>query len=280
MVSPVDFHVHPPYETFFQHPSAKEALRYFRTKHVPRNIEESFDDFDAAGIGKSVLLPLESETVQYTANVNGGKLIPNEYCAKLVEKYPKRFVSFVCVDPHRGAEGLREMDKFLREEKFVGLKTQAAIQAFYPNDRELMYPFYEKCIAYDVPVLFHCGTTALYYTRIKYTMPIFIDDVALDFPDLRIVCAHFGWPWVDECLALALRHPNVYVELSGWYPRYFPSSLVQYMTRLIPEKFMFGSDYPFLNPTRWLREFSEIEMPTEKRGMILEKNAKKVLKLK
>ena len=277
-MSPINLHVHPPYPGFYEHPAMKEAIAYFRTKTLPSNMEEALSVFKKCGISKSILLPLECETVVFTELIRGEKIIPNEYCAQLTRTYPDKLASFACVDPHRGREAVEDFEKYVKDFGFIGLKTHAALQAFYPND-SMVYPFYEKCVELDVPALFHCGTTGLYYTRMKYTRPLYLDDVAIDFPKLKIICAHFGWPWIDECLALAVRHPNVFVELSGWYPKYFMPQLVQYMTKVIPQKFLFGSDYPLIDPGRWLDEFNQISMGDDVREMILEKNARKLLRI-
>jgi len=115
--------------------------------------------------------------------------------------------------------------------------------------------------------------------KLRFSNPMLLDDVAADFPELKIIMAHPGWPWLDEQLAIAA-HKNVYIDLSGWSPKYFQPLLVTYMTKMIPEKFMFGTDYPMLTPKRWLHDFEALNVNTEIKRMILRENARRLLKIK
>ncbi len=103
--------------------------------------------------------------------------------------------------------------------------------------------------------------------------------MAAEFPDLTIIMAHPAWPWVDEQIAVALHKPNVYIDLSGWAPRFIPQALIREANTRLRDKVLFGSDYPYLTPERWLREFAELEMRDEVRPKILLENARKALRL-
>lgn len=115
--------------------------------------------------------------------------------------------------------------------------------------------------------------------KLRFSNPMYIDDVAADFPELKIIMAHPGWPWQDEQLSVAMHKENAYVDLFGWSPRHFQPLLVTYMTKLIPNKFLFGTDYPMLKPERWLRDFETLKVSPEVRDMVLRDNAKRLLKL-
>ena len=115
--------------------------------------------------------------------------------------------------------------------------------------------------------------------RLKYCQPIFLDDVAADFPELTIIGAHPSWPWHDEMLSVMLHKANVYMDLSGWRPKYFPQSVVQYANTLLQDKMLFGTDYPALTPKRWLDDFAEVPFRDAVRPKILLENARRVLKL-
>lgn len=115
--------------------------------------------------------------------------------------------------------------------------------------------------------------------KLKYVNPIYLDDVAADFPDLTIIGAHPSWPWQDEIIAMAIHKPNVYTDLSGWSPRFFPPVLVQYMKSLIKDKVLFGTDYPFIKPKRWMNDFMQLDLSQDVRERILEKNARRILRL-
>ena len=112
-----------------------------------------------------------------------------------------------------------------------------------------------------------------------YCRPIFLDDVAVEFPELTIIMAHPAWPWHDEQLSVAMHKPNVYIDLSGWSPKYFPAQLVRYANSLLQYKVMFGSDYPLITPDRWLADFGELDIKPQVRPKILKDNAVRVLKL-
>jgi predicted TIM-barrel fold metal-dependent hydrolase len=107
-----------------------------------------------------------------------------------------------------------------------------------------------------------------------------IDDVAVDFPDMPIILAHPSWPWQDEALSICLHKPQVYIDLSGWSPKYFPPQLVHYANTQLKHKVLFGTDYPLLTPERWLKDFATLDIRDEVRPLILKENAAKLLKLR
>ena len=134
--------------------------------------------------------------------------------------------------------------------------------------------------------LFHSGTTGIGAgmpggggVRLKYSNPMAVDDVATDFPNLKIILAHPSFPWQEEALAIAVHKPNVYIDLSGWSPKYFPDILVRYTNTLLRHKVLFGSDYPLLTPDRWLRDFAELPIRDEVRPLVLRDNAAALLGL-
>src|SRR5439155_4817364 len=108
--------------------------------------------------------------------------------------------------------------------------------------------------------------------RLSLSNPMLLDDVSVDLPDLRIILAHPSFPWQDEALAVATHKPNVYIDLSGWSPKYFPPQLVQYANSLLQDKVLFGSDYPLITPERWLNDFAKLEIKPQVRPKILKDN--------
>jgi predicted TIM-barrel fold metal-dependent hydrolase len=159
------------------------------------------------------------------------------------------------------------------------------MQGFFPSDR-LAYPLYEVIAEHKLPAIFHSGHSGIGTgmrggggVRLKYSNPMYLDDVAADFPDMTIIIAHPSWPWQDEALSVCLHKPNVYIDLSGWSPKYFPPQLVQYANTQLKHKMLFGSDFPVLAPERWLKDFTEAGFKPEVHDLILKKNAIKVLKL-
>ncbi len=115
--------------------------------------------------------------------------------------------------------------------------------------------------------------------RLKYSNPMCVDDVAADFPGLKIILAHPSFPWQDEALAVAVHKPNVYIDLSGWSPKYFPEILIRYTNTLLKGKMLFGSDYPLITPDRWLADFERLAIKDEVRPLVLKQNAARLLKL-
>ena len=212
--------------------------------------------------------------------------ITNEEVAELAHKHGDVAIPFASVNPHRGKEGVFLARKLIKEYGVKGFKFHPTVQAFYPNDK-LAYPLYEVIAEARLPALFHSGQTGVGAgtpggggLRLKYSNPMLLDDVAADFPEMPIVIAHPSFPWQEEALSVATHKPQVYIDLSGWSPKYFPPILVQYANTLLKDKMLFGSDYPVLSPERWLADFSSLNIKEEVRPLILKENAIKLLKLR
>jgi uncharacterized protein len=174
-------------------------------------------------------------------------------------------IPFASIDPHRGAAGVEQAKRLIEEYGVKGFKFHPSSQAFYPNDRELAYPLYEVIAAAGLPALFHTGQTGAGAgtrggggIRLAYSNPIYLDDVAVDFPDMPIIMAHPSFPWQEEALSVATHKPQVYIDLSGWSPKYFPPILVQYANTLLKDKVLFGTDFPVLTPERWMSDLEKM----------------------
>jgi len=225
----------------------------------------------------AVVFDIDSETA------TGRAPTPNDYFAELMARHPRQFIGFGSVDPWKGQAAVKEA-KRCAELGLRGLKFMPNMQRFYPNDQSF-YPLWEEAQRSGLVALFHTGTTGVGAGRpggggikLKYSQPIpFVDDVAADFPELKIIMAHPAWPWQEKQLAVLVHKPNVYMDLSGWSPKYFQPSLVQYANTIIQDKVLFGSDYPVISPERWLRDFEEVAFRDEVRQKILLENAAKLL---
>jgi predicted TIM-barrel fold metal-dependent hydrolase len=242
-------------------PTAQEVADYYRARNLLAVI---FTVDDEAGMGRR---RLGNEEVLEAARANPDVLIP-----------------FASVDPHKGKLAVREA-RGLIDAGVHGFKFHPNTQAFWPNDRD-HYPLYEAIAEAGVIALFHSGTTGIGAglpggggVRLKYSNPMCVDDVAADFPELDIILAHPSFPWQDEALAVAVHKPNVFIDLSGWSPKYFPEILVRYTNTLLKEKMLFGSDYPLITPDRWLSDFEKLPIKDEVRPLVLKQNAAKLLKL-
>ena len=215
----------------------------------------------------------------------GYRRYKNEEVAQLAAENGDILIPFASIDPHKGKLGAREARRLVTEFGVQGFKFHPTMQGFFPNDR-LAYPLYEAIQETGKPALFHTGQTGVgsgmragNNMRLKYSNPMFLDDVAVDFPDMTIIMAHPSFPWQEEALAVANHKPNVYIDLSGWSPKYFPKILVQYCNTLLKKKVLFGSDWPMISPERWLSDFDKIEIKDEVRPLILKENAARLLKL-
>jgi predicted TIM-barrel fold metal-dependent hydrolase len=227
----------------------------------------------------AVIFEIDAETT------SGVPYIGNDYVASIVEQYPDQFMGFASVDPWKGKMAIQELERSVKELGLRGLKLHPSTQAFFPNDARFN-PLWAKATELAIPVLFHSGQTGVGAGapggggyKLKYSHPMLLDDVAADFPDLTIIIAHPSVPWQEEQLAVALHKSNVFIDLSGWSPKYFRPVLVQYVSSLLKDKALFGSDYPALQPDRWLRDFETLGFKEEVQQKILLENAKRVLKL-
>jgi len=216
----------------------------------------------------------------------GIKRISNEEVAESAAEHADVAIPFASIDPARGKMGVREARRLIKDFGVKGFKFHPIIQGFYPNDPDV-YPLYEVIAEAGLPALFHTGQTGIGAgmrggggLRLKYANPIFLDDVAADFPDMPIIMAHPSVPWQDEQLSVATHKPNAYIDLSGWSPKYFEAKLVQYANTLLKNKVLFGSDNPVIQPERWLADFEKLPIKPEVRPLILKENAVKLLKLK
>ena len=211
--------------------------------------------------------------------------ISNEEIAELAHKNSDVAIPFASISPHRGAEGVAAARRLIRDYKVRGFKFHPSVQEFFPNDR-LAYPLYEVIAEAKLPALFHTGQTGVGAKtrggggiRLKYSNPLCLDDVAADFPDMPIVLAHPSFPWQEEALSVATHKPQVYIDLSGWSPKYFPPILVQYANTLLKDRVLFGSDYPVIAPEKWVEEFEKLPIKPEVRALIMKENAARLLQL-
>jgi len=216
----------------------------------------------------------------------GIKRISNEEVAESAHEHADVAIPFASIDPARGRMGVREARRLIKDFGVKGFKFHPIIQGFFPNDRDV-YPLYEVIAEARLPALFHTGQTGIGAgmtggggLKLKYANPMYLDDVAADFPDMPIVLAHPAVPWQEEQLSVALHKPNVYIDLSGWSPKYFEAKLVQYANTLLKNKVLFGSDNPVILPDRWIADFEKLPIKPEVRPLIMKENAVRLLRLR
>jgi predicted TIM-barrel fold metal-dependent hydrolase len=210
-------------------------------------------------------------------SLTGRPLVPYEEIAEFASANQDVVIPFASVNPMR-PEAAAEVRRLIAMGA-RGFKLHPPLQQFHANDKAA-YPFYEAVAAARLPVVIHTGHSGIGTgmpggggVRLKYGHPMDIDDVAVDFPDMPIIMAHPSFPWQDEALSICLHKPQVYIDLSGWSPKYFSPNLIQYANTLLKHKMLFGSDFPLIKPDRWLTDFEKIPIRDEVRPLILKENA-------
>jgi predicted TIM-barrel fold metal-dependent hydrolase len=211
--------------------------------------------------------------------ITGRPPVPNEEVAAFAAENSDFMIAFASVNPMRGKDAVDEAKRLIKSGGIRGFKLHPPLQEFHANDKAA-YPFYEVVAEAKLPVIFHTGHSGIGTgmpggggVRLKYGNPMDMDDVAVDFPDMPIILAHPSFPWQDEALSVCMHKPQVYIDLSGWSPKYFSPTLIQYANSLLKKKMLFGSDYPMIAPDRWLADFSAINIKDEVRPLILKENA-------
>ncbi|MCA0203096.1 MAG: amidohydrolase family protein [Proteobacteria bacterium] len=243
-------------------PTVQDTAAYYRERRIA-----------------AVIFPVDAE------RETGFRRYHNEEVAQICAENDDILIPFASIDPWKGKVGVREARRLVRDFGVKGFKFHPTMQGFYPNDR-MAYELYEAIQDEGAIALFHTGQTGVgsgmrggMGMRLKFSNPMYLDDVAVDFPDLKIILAHPSFPWQEEALSVATHKPNVYIDLSGWSPKYFPPILLQYANTMLRKKMLFGSDWPAITPDRWLADFEKADFRDEVRPLILKENAKRLLNL-
>ena len=249
---------------------AEGYARMFKDVGFPK-MEDSLKDMDDAGVEKSVVVAVDAETTfRYR--------VSNDLVASTVRQFPDRLIGFASVDPNKGALAADELVRAVRDLGLKGLKLLPHLVRM-SADHPRMYPLYETARDLGIPVLFHMGTQFHAGTKIKYCRPLSIDEVAVDFPSLKLVIAHFGFPWFHETIAVVQRNPNVYFNIAGWAPRHIAPEVIRYMKGPLKTKVLYGSDYPLITRVRGMKELREMDLPPDVFSMLTEENPKRLLGL-
>ncbi|MGZ4292493.1 MAG: amidohydrolase family protein [Gaiellaceae bacterium] len=283
-VTAIDVHVHTERSRSGHDPMPPElreaAARYFKTAFTGEALP-TVDD--VAAYYRERNLAAVVFTVDWEL-ASGRAPIPNEEIAEAAREHADVLIPFASVDPAR-PDAVERARRLIDEHGVRGFKFHPNLQRFFPNDRDI-YPLYEVIAQAGLPAIFHTGHSGIGTgvpggggLRLKYSNPLCLDDVAADVPELRIVLAHPSFPWQDEAISVCLHKENVFIDLSGWSPKYFPPQLVQYANTQLRHKVLFGSDFPLITPDRWLADFSEAPFRDEVRPLVLKDNAASLLGL-
>jgi predicted TIM-barrel fold metal-dependent hydrolase len=232
---------------------------------------------DDAGVDLAVLTAEDAETTS-------GMRVPNDKVAEFVKQSPERFIGMAAVDPHKGMAAVRELERAVRELGMKCLCLEPWLHKLRSNDK-LYYPIYAKCVELDIPVWIHSSINYVPQLTMDFGRPIYLDEVAGHFPELKIIAGHGGWPWVNEMMAFLWRHPNAFTDISAIRPKYLAmpgtgwETLIQYGNSLLQDKVLFGTAWPAQQFKESIQELKTLPIKDEVKVKWLGGNAKNLLKL-
>lgn len=241
------------------------------------SLEDMLRRMDAANIERGFLVAAKVGVKHHPACYH----VPYELVAEAVRRYPHRFSALAGLDPTEGMDGVRALERAVKEHGFIGAH-------FYPHwfelppDHAKWYPFYAKCVELDIPVQLQVGQSMVYdptYPLRSVGRPIALDAVACDFPELKLIGIHVGIPWTDEMIAMAWKHRNVYIVSDAHSPKYWPQSFVRYIDSYGQDKVMFGTDFPVLQFERTRQEVEALGLRPGPFRKFMRDNALKLYKL-
>ncbi len=241
------------------------------------SIERYLEKMDRAGIQRSLLIAVRAGDL----DVKGSFEIPYGRVKEVCDAHPDRFSGLAGVDPFRGMQGLAELEHAVREMGFVGAHLYPHWFGLAP-DHAKYYPYYAKCCELDIPIMMQIGQSLVYSRERRMTSvgrPICLDQVACDFPELKLLGIHIGVPWVDEMIAMAWKHENVFIGVDAYGPRHWPDQIVHYLNTYGREKVLFGTDWPVIDPERSMMEIDALELRPEAKRLLMRDNALRVFRL-
>jgi uncharacterized protein len=236
------------------------------------------EKMDLAGIERGMLISAKSGPVPGSpANYH----IPDEMVAEAVNEYPDRFYGLAGIDPTQGMRGVRALEHAIKELGFIGAHLYPHWFEMAP-DHAKYYPFYAKCVELDIPIQMQVGHCLRYSAERPLRSvgrPITLDTVACDFPELKLVGIHIGWPWTEEMISVAYKHPNVYIGCDAYAPKHWPREFVRFIDSWGQDKVLFGTDFAVIDPERAIREIEDLELRPVPKRKFLRENAIRVYKL-
>ena len=238
------------------------------------SLEEMLEGMDAAGIELAFLVAAKSGR----GGLPGCYHMPAEVVSRAVDKYPDRFLGLIGIDPYTGMEGVRALEDAVKNMGFIGAHLYPHWFELAPNHAKY-YPFYSKCIELDIPIQMQVGQSLIYSKQQRCRSvgrPIYLDDVACDLPELKLIGSHVGIPWHDEMIAMSWKHENVFISTDAHSPKYWPDSVVRYINSYGQDKVIFGSDFPVLRFQRTVEEIDQLDLKSEVRRKFMRDNVIRV----
>jgi predicted TIM-barrel fold metal-dependent hydrolase len=254
--------------------SFKTQVRMETSARDGVSVEDYLRKMDRAGIQRSLLIATRAGDL----NMRGSYEVPYSRVAEVCQRYPDRFSGLAGIDPTRGMQGLRDLDHAVNALGFVGAHLYPHWFSL-PPDAARYYPYYAKCCELDIPIMMQVGQNLIYSRERRLPSvgrPITLDQVAIDFPELRLLGIHIGVPWADEMIAMAWKHENVFIGVDAYAPKHWPPQLVHYLNTYGREKVLFGTDWPVIDPERAMREIDALSLRPEARRLLMRENALRV----
>lgn len=267
----VDAWIQHPTPGFLGDPMFSSLLRWMGIDEPPEEfpLDYTLAALDAAGISEALVTAWHGPQ---------GELISNDFVAELVAAAPDRLRGVACVDLSRPMDAVRELRRAVQDLGFVGLRMLPWLWELPPDDRRY-YPLYAECIDLGVPFCLQVGHAGpLRPSEPGRPIP-YLDHVACDFPELKIVAGHIGYPWTEEMITLARKYENVFIDTSAYKPSRYPAELVTYLKRGGRNKILFASNHPMLPPVLCLEELASLDLDEETRDLFLRDNARRVFGL-
>ncbi len=232
---------------------------------------------DRAGIARSLLIAVRAGDL----NVRESFEIPYSRVAEVCAAHPGRFSGLAGVDPFRGMQGLRDLEEAVRDHGFVGAHLYPHWFGLAP-DHAKYYPYYAKCCELDIPIMMQVGHSLIYSRNRRLPSvgrPICLDQVAIDFPELRLLGIHIGVPWTQEMISMAWKHENIFIGVDAYAPKHWPPEIVHYLDTYGRSKVLFGTDWPVIDPERAVAEIAALDLRPESRRALMRENALRVFRL-
>lgn len=254
-----------------------EQIRMPPEMHGGVTIEQYLAKMDKAGIERSLLIACRAGD----PNMKWSAHIPYERVARICEQYPDRFSGLAGIEPNMGMQGVRDLEHAVREYGFVGAHWYPHWSKIAP-DAPQIYPYYAKCVELDVPIMMQVGHNLVYQKDIRLpsvARPITLDQVAIDFPELKLIGIHIGIPWTTEMISMAWKHENIYIGTDAYAPKYWPEELWHYLNTYGKHKVLFGTDWPVIDPQRAIDEIDAHGVREDARELLLRENARRLFKL-
>ncbi len=241
------------------------------------SVEDYLAKMDRAGIARSLLIAVRAGDL----NVRESFEIPYSRVAEVCAAHPGRFSGLAGVDPFRGMQGLRDLEEAVRDHGFVGAHLYPHWFGLTP-DHAKYYPYYAKCCELDIPIMMQVGHSLIYSRNRRLPSvgrPICLDQVAIDFPELKLLGIHIGVPWTQEMISMAWKHENIFIGVDAYAPKHWPPEIVHYLDTYGRSKVLFGTDWPVIDPERAVAEIAALDLRPESRRALMRENALRVFRL-